>query len=66
MQGRAAFIYPCRTGCDGERLPEADRKKKNAVEKITTGIPGLSISYFALVKGFGVWGLGVGGGRLGS
>ncbi|MGM1345638.1 hypothetical protein, partial [Morganella morganii] len=28
VQGRAAFIYPCSTGRNRERLPEADTEEK--------------------------------------
>lgn len=42
QQGRTAFIYPCGTGCDGQRLPEADSKEKGTQEKMTASIPGLT------------------------
>lgn len=28
VQGRGAFIYPCRAGCVERRLPEVDRKRE--------------------------------------
>lgn len=55
LQGRGTrAIYPCRTGCDGKRLPEADTKEKRHGEKRPTNIPRLSASTFAVVKGFGI------------
>lgn len=49
-RARSGYALPCWLGCDGERLPEADMKKKGSQEKMTSSIPGFSAPCAVVVK----------------